>query len=106
MQIKNSFDQEMRKKENLMQGGMTTKDLGIQEVMTKIKENITHAFICMHHMILGVAHKYIVSNIKEGGEFNSLQVILGRFSHLPLKVKLEGEKIDGPFNYLTNVLGK
>jgi hypothetical protein len=61
--------QDMRKKTDLMQGGITTKDLGTQKMLVELKYITTHLVIqpriFMHLKSQGVSQKCLPLGIKE-----------------------------------------
>jgi hypothetical protein len=95
------MDQDMRKKENLMQGWVTTKNPNNQEVLVELKNITTHLLIqlvtFMHLKSQGEAHTCLLLGIKEEDmSWTYCKLTLGIISHQPLKVKTKGEMMLKP----------
>jgi hypothetical protein len=87
--------QDMRKKEDLMQGGIVIEDPGTQEVLPKLKGIIIHQLIQprshMHLKNQRATQKCPLLDIKEEDMNKTIcKESLGRLSHQLLMVKKKG----------------
>jgi len=90
--------QGMKKKVDLMQGGIFIEDLSTQEVLSKPKDNITHQLFqprCyMHLKNQRVAQKCPHLEIREEDMNKTMcKGRLGILIHQLLKVKIEGDRM-------------